>query len=302
MKTSKKVALIVAAFLFVCGAVLSAVGFSMGAGAEKTYGPSAECQESSFTVSELFYSVSVDTDECDVSFFQSTNGSCRVTCYAPEGVEHIVAVEEGMLTVREMDTRAWYEKWGIWNERVHMEIYLPQMTGAELSITTDTGDVSLPSWLSFTAVKVGTHTGDVAAQGVVAPKELLIMTNTGDVALQACEAIMLNVTTNTGDVTLADCHSDTLGAHTGTGDVQLRRSVAGHVGITTDTGDVALQAVGAEEMEIETVTGDVTGTLLSDKVFEVRSSTGDVSVPASVAGAGKCAITTSTGDINLRIE
>ena len=302
MKTSKKIALIVAAILFVGGVVLAGVGLSMSVGVENAYGPSAECQESSFTVSELFYSVSVDTDECDVSFLQSTNGSCRVTCYAPKGVEYIVAVEEGMLTVREMDTRAWYEKWGIWNERVHMDIYLPQMTGTELSITTDTGDVTLPSWLSFTAVKVVTDTGDVAMQGVVAPKELLIMTNTGDVALQACEAIMLNVTTDTGDVTLADCHSDTLGAHTGTGDVQLRRSVAGHVGITTDTGDVELQAVGAEDMEIETTTGDVQGTLRSPKVFDIETSTGDVRVPPNGTDCGTCKITTDTGDIDIQIQ
>ena len=241
MKTSKKVALIVAAFLFVCGAVLSAVGFSMGVGAEKTYGPSAECQESSFTVSELFYSVSVDTDECDVSFLQSTNGSCRVTCYAPKGVEYIVAVEEGMLTVCEMDTRAWYEKWGIGNERVHMEIYLPQMTGTELSITTDTGDVTLADCHSDT---LGAHTGtgDVQLRRSVAG-HVGITTDTGDVALQAVGAEDMEIETATGNVTGTLLSPKTFEVKTSTGDVNVPKSVegAGMCTITTSTGDVNIQ-------------------------------------------------------------
>ena len=284
MKTSKKVALIVAAILLVSGAVLSAVGFLMSVGTKNVYGPSAECRESSFAVSELFYGMAVETSECDVSFFQATNGACRIVCYAPKGVEYTVTVTDGTLTVREMDTRRWYEMWGIWNERVHMDIYLPNITGAELSITTDTGDVTLPSWLSFTAVKVVTDTGDVTAQGVVAPKELLITTDTGDVTLQACETFMLSITTDTGDIMLSDCRAHTL------------------LGITTCTGDVELRAVDAQGSVITTDTGDVKGTLLSDKEFVVKTSTGDVNVPASVSGAGKCSVTTSTGDIDLRIE
>ena len=54
------------------------------------------------------------------------------------------------------------------------------------------------------------------------------------------------------------------------------------------------------ELKIITSTGDIEGTLLSDKVFIVKSSTGDIHVPSSITG-GRCEITTSTGNIEVRV-
>ena len=54
------------------------------------------------------------------------------------------------------------------------------------------------------------------------------------------------------------------------------------------------------ELKIITSTGDIEGTLLSDKVFIVKSSTGDIDVPSSIT-SGMCEITTSTGDIEVRV-
>ena len=55
----------------------------------------------------------------------------------------------------------------------------------------------------------------------------------------------------------------------------------------------------AQSIFVKASTGEVAGTLLSLKVFITKSSTGDVYVPDSITG-GRCEITTSTGDIEIR--
>ena len=75
----------------------------------------------------------------------------------------------------------------------------------------------------------------------------------------------------------------------------------GTISIKSDTGDVRFEGSDAIEISVKTDTGDVTGTLLSEKVFITETSTGSINVPKTTSG-GKCEITTSTGDINIRIK
>ena len=58
--------------------------------------------------------------------------------------------------------------------------------------------------------------------------------------------------------------------------------------------------IDAANLEINVGTGSVRGTLLSSKVFITKTSTGDENVPETTTG-GVCKVTTSTGDIYIRI-
>ena len=71
--------------------------------------------------------------------------------------------------------------------------------------------------------------------------------------------------------------------------------------ISRSTGDVILDHCDAGQITVKTSTGDVSGTLLTEKIFIARSSTGSIHVPDTAAGE-KCQITTSTGDINIRLK
>lgn len=71
--------------------------------------------------------------------------------------------------------------------------------------------------------------------------------------------------------------------------------------IKRSTGDVTFENCDAGELAVKTSTGDVTGLLRSGKVFLVETSTGSVDVPADEFRAGACRITTSTGDIKIRV-
>lgn len=321
MKKSSKIALIVAAALFVCGVVLAAAGLSIQGSEDHAIPFAIECEEHAYPVSEIFYRVTVESTMCDVSFHQTIDGTSRVECYAPRGVWHSVTVEDGALTVREADSRRWYERWGVWNERIRMDIYLPPQSYAGLSVTTSAGDVTLPQWLSVGLGEVKSDTGDIKVQGTLMPAGLTIVTDTGDVSVsnvgmdltvmtQTGDVMLhgvrggksISVKTDTGDVTMKTCASAGLGIYTDTGDVQLSDCHADSLRVDTNTGDVELHAADADQIEIATTTGDVEGTLLSPKVFDIETSTGDVRVPSSGNDCGTCKITTDTGDIAIQIK
>ena len=87
-----------------------------------------------------------------------------------------------------------------------------------------------------------------------------------------------------------------------TGDITLKNTVASNsFSITRSTGDVNFENCDAGEITVQTSTGDVSGTLLTEKIFISRSSTGSIHVPDTVTG-GKCQITTSTGNIDIRLK
>ena len=122
MKTSKKIALIVAAILFVSGAVLAGVGLSLRPLDDKASMFAPVYLDHTIVVSEDFLHVTVNRTDCDVSFYQASDGECRVVCHAPSGVRHTAKVEEDTLTLREEDTRRWFEKIGVWAENSRIEI------------------------------------------------------------------------------------------------------------------------------------------------------------------------------------
>ena len=86
-----------------------------------------------------------------------------------------------------------------------------------------------------------------------------------------------------------------------TGDVNMTNLIATRkITIERSTGDISFDRCDASELEVKTSTGDVIGTLLTEKVFITRSSSGKIDVPETITG-GKCKVTTSTGDIKIKI-
>ena len=97
-------------------------------------------------------------------------------------------------------------------------------------------------------------------------------------------------------LTCQDLHSEG-----STGKANFKNVVVnGTLAVERDTGDVGFELCDAGEIRVKTTTGDVTGSLRTGKTFVTKTSTGDVHVPESAAG-GRCEISTTTGDIVIRI-
>ena len=317
MSRKTKIWLTIAAALVVAGLVLTA-------GAMASYNwdfhrlNTASYETNAHRISEEFRDLSIHTDTADLVFVPSTDGTCRVVCYEDAKQTHAVSVQNGTLTIRLVDDRAWFDKIGIVTETPIIKISLPSGEHGKLFIKESTGDIAISKDFQFESMDITTSTGDVTNYSS-ASETIKISTSTGYIRTENISADMLDLSVSTGNVTVsgAVCEGDiyikvstgkayltdiacrNLTTSGNTGDLSLNRVIAaGAFHIERTTGDVEFERCNAAEIYIQTDTGDVDGTLLSEKVFFITTDTGDVDVPRTMTG-GRCEITTDTGDIEI---
>lgn len=280
----------------------------------------AQTVTNTYTITEDFENISIDTDISNISFFLSNDESCEIFCQETEKNPHTVRVENGMLTVRQEDHRKWYDYIGFNFTEVKVVITLPKAEYEQLQITSATGKAEIGNPFSFNCVDIDTDTGFVnvactvrdslnisTTAGAITVKGVTVQTlkancDTGKITLtNVVAAGALNVETTTGAVLVEDCTAGSLEVECSTGKITLNSTVvSGQLSAETSTGDITLNGCDAESLDLESDTGDITGMLLTEKIIYAESDTGKISVPRCNNG-GRCEITTDTGDINVQI-
>ncbi len=321
MKTGTIVFLIIAAVLVIIGALiftsaLFAADFNISKISTVKY------QTNTYTADGTFENIIIECESADVTFKASTDDVCRIECYENEKVTHSVTVDGGTLHITADDERKWYDHitfFGFSTPKV--TVYLPNAEYSSLSVDLTTGDVHLPRGFKFWDVKIDSTTGDVECYSdVTASLDISLTTGDIDVSGVSVGKASLTVTTGdveaenlkltdcltfkstTGDVELENVTCKSLNGHGSTGSIKLENVIAEEkLSVKTTTGDVIFYSCDAEEMYVKTTTGDVRGTLLSEKIFIAETSTGKIDVPKTVTG-GRCEITTTTGDVGIRVK
>lgn len=280
MRKSTMVLLIVAICLVVIGMILLAITLGIN-GWDFRHLDTRIFETNTHPISTEFHSILVNTDTADIRFLPSPDGQCRVVCYEAENARHTVRVQDGTLTIRLAEDKAWYEYIGIHFETPKVTLYLPEEVYENLSIHADTGDVEVSDDLTFSQIAISVSTGDIHLDNITA-KSITLTQSTGDVVARNVQCQQFHSTGSTGDLELHNL------------------TASETISIARSTGDVRFEACDAEEIIIHTDTGDVTGTLLTPKIFQVETDTGRVDIPESGSG-GKCQIKTDTGDIQVEI-
>lgn len=278
-------------------------------------------ETNSHEIIENYKSISVVTDTADIVFVASESSECSVTCYEQKNAKHSVTVKDDTLVIEVVDTRKWYEYIGINFGAPKITVCIPQGEYSTLSISSDTGDVTIPKDFQFSNIDISDSTGNVTNYAS-ASGGVKIKTSTGNIRVEGITAGSLDLSVSTGKVTVSDITSGgtvTVKVSTGkanlsditcksvlssgdTGDISLNNVlVTEKLSIERSTGDVSLNGCDAAEIFIETDTGNVIGTLLSEKVFIAKTDTGRIDVPKTTAG-GRCEITTDTGNIKISIH
>ncbi|MBR5261951.1 MAG: DUF4097 family beta strand repeat protein, partial [Oscillospiraceae bacterium] len=272
------------------------------------------------SIDEKFSKINVNTDTAYISFELAKDGQCKVVCDEYAQNKHEVFVDNGTLIVKKPDGIREFISFGITTGHQNVTVYLPQKSYDKLILSSDTGKVKVPDYLTFDEAEVetdtgyiefyadvkgnlsiGSDTGRITVQDVN-PKNLDVSTCTGAIVLKnILVSGNITITTDTGDTDMTSVKCRGLEMRSDTGDITLAKVIASaSANIGTDTGDVYLNGFDANEIFIRTNTGEVMGTILSEKIFFAESDTGDVDVPRTITG-GKCEITTDTGDITIDI-
>ena len=320
MKKGTIIALIVAGLLILAGGMLAVLGLSF-AGENP---PESKLNQQEILVQEAFSNIQIHTEDCDVTFVPyNGTADAHVVFMEQERTKHIVAVENGTLTIKMEDNRKWNDHVGILDmfgrmESLEMTVYLPVAEYESLQIRTSTGDIALAQDPFFRNVVLRTSTGDISCVGVggdaldcmtatgditvqnSAPNMLKLQSNTGDCKVSTVAGDEIHMTTNTGEVDAENVNVLTFHCDTETGDVELEKVLAeDYLQIFTETGAVEIENSDAGTVNIETDTGDVSGHFLTPKWFSAFSESGNVTVPNTPEG-GECRIVTNTGEIHFR--
>lgn len=319
MEGTKKIILIVGAILVALGLIIFVTVMTVNHW-DFSKLSTVKYMTNTHTVDGSFTGICVETDTADILFALSGDETCKVVCYEQEKMQHAVNVQDGVLKISMVNTRKWYDYIGISFGQPQITLYLPESVYESVVVKASTSDVALPRELSFDNMQISVSTGDISNFASVT-QTAKIKTTTGKIWVEDVSAGALDLSVTTGHVTVSNvtCRDDvTIGVSTGdtrltdmtcknltstgsTGDLSLTNVVAaGKFSLERSTGDIRFTKSDAAEIFAETSTGDVTGSLLSDKVYITQTSTGDVDVPKTITG-GRCEISTSTGDIKIRI-
>jgi DUF4097 and DUF4098 domain-containing protein YvlB len=303
MKTSKKIALIVAAVLLGCGVVLALAGFAV-LSFDLSKLKAEPLIENTHIIRSEFDDIFVEVSTANVSIRlsgENPSNDCRVVCKERKEVYHTAEVKDGVLQVRVVDNRKWYDHINIFDEEMTVTVYLPCNTEySTLEIHTDTGDISVPMMaLKYTKAIFKSNTGDVFT-GTHATQILEARTDTGDIYVNGATGGAFAFVSNTGDIKVQVSNSLTTGAQmsviTDTGDVDLSLMNGYRMLIQTETGDIKMKKVSVDENSyIFSDSGDITLEDFESQMISIVTSTGDVELHA--ADADQIELTTSTGDV-----
>ncbi len=282
---------------------------------------SVQYETNTYAVKESFRGIAVTASEEKVFFKPAEDGKCTIVCFEEENREHRVSVIDGTLTIKPVDNQKFSLHFGVYTRNPEITVYLPESVYSDLRIETDTGDINIPEDFVFDSVAIKGHTSDVtclasAKNGIdialstgdvsisdIAAGSVDLQTTTGGIYAESvkCEGDM-HILVDTGKVNLQDMSCRNLTSEGTTGDITLNNVIASDTfSIMRDTGDVEFRASDAAAVFVQTSTGDVTGSLLTEKVFITETDTGKVEVPKSIIG-GRCEISTSTGDIRIKVR
>lgn len=292
MKKQTVIALIAAAVLIVAGGILLMLGLSYAGDPQDMLSHT----EKTYVVKDSFHSIEVDVTTCDVTLV-NTDGNFRAVCPDTETLSYTVTVEDGVLRVRQVDLRKWYDFIGIFQEDHKITLYLPQTQYDSLFVNTDTGDIFLPDPFTFAFANICTSTGDINCAAQIT-EDLTATASTGDIRVRDSAPESLTLSINTGTIRVQDVTCGACSVEADTGDVKLTGVVADTMQLQTDTGDITIENCDTESAEILSDTGDISGNFLTSKWFRASSDTGKVSVPPTREG-GECYIETDTGDITF---
>lgn len=240
MRTKTKVWLIIAASLVLIGGILFAgvmtiLRWNFMELSTVIY------ETNSYEISEVFDSISINTDTADIVFAFSDDEICRVECHEEENAKHSVTVKDGTLSIELIDNKSAYDlsrHIGLNFSTPKITVYLPKTEYTSLLIRVTTGDVYLSDINCKNLASYGT-TSDMYLDNVITTENLLIKTNTGDVMLDGCDAAEISIETSTGDVLGSLLSDKVFITEVSTGDINVPHTTTGGVcRIKTSTGDI----------------------------------------------------------------
>lgn len=338
MKTTTKIAAIVAVVLILLGLTLACISSGI-IGNDMTQLNTVTLTQTTHTIAEPFENIRIHTS-VGIQILPASGSECTVVCDDSENQYHAVSVENGTLVVKQITEHQMMQFNVMIMENPSVTVYLPESQYEDLSIDGSSGDImDVDPSFTFRNVQLKVSSGSIRFRANLV-NDLTVSTSSGDILLENVHADAIRTTATSGSITLSGCEAqqdisvqtssgdihvtDTKAAgslHTGatsgqveltdvtamsmtgkssSGDLQLYNVVIhGHLSLEATSGSISLDSSDAQSLVIQTSSGDVSGTLLSPKFFITHTSSGSVKTSDPDPAGGRCEITTSSGNIKM---
>lgn len=262
-------------------------------------------EEKTHSITEPFHSIEIQGAAYDVNVVPSDGEVCQVVCMEGEDFANPVTVEGDILRVNLKGSRSWYDPvmWFDWGRGSGVTVYLPRGEYESLLVSTMGGDIFVPEGFDFSSVRFNSASGEITFQGN-AREELFAQSVSGEVSLKNSQAAgVVKASTTSGEISLEKIAAGDIALHSVSGDVDMKNTLAQKsMEITTTSGQVYFSACDGAKIKIETVSGDVNGSLRSEKQFFSHTVSGSVYLPNATSDSQTCDVTTTSGDIEIKIQ
>ncbi len=245
-----------------------------------------------------FENLKIETSFPDVRVIPSESDKVIVTYPEGKNFTYEISIVDNELCILEKDERKWTQKFGInflTDDSVTVELPLAEYKSA--AISSQSGNIRVPSGFSFYIVALSSQSGNIEWQSDV-KGSFASSAQSGRIALSGTFGSTA-AASQSGNIVLADVSCGALGLVSQSGTVKLENvSVREALTVSTSSGSVKIEESDAGSIEIETMSGSVHCSFLTPKTYVTKTSSGSVSVPETTGG--ECRITTSSGSITCK--
>ncbi|MBQ9848452.1 MAG: DUF4097 family beta strand repeat protein [Clostridia bacterium] len=230
-------------------------------------------------IQEEFKRLKVSESFSDIELLRSQDNECKIEFTEPEKVTHTVSVDKnGLLSVKVVDERKWYDNIGIGFSESKVKIYLPEKQFESLDIDSASGDAMIAKEIEFINININTASGDI----------------TFDSDCKAGYSKSTGLSTASGDITVNGLYNGSLFVKTASGDIKLNNVCLG--------GDIEAEGLSNEgnsdtiALFVETASGSIKCNKLCGGKLSFQSASGDIEL-LNVCSRGRIEINTASGDI-----
>lgn len=311
MSRGIKVLWIVIGSIFVVGAILTAIGITLGGSGSLWlgrdgihFGPQEQnATEFADTDSEPFSNIDVELIEADVEIV--TGSAYGYTFTYTGNQDPSVEIAGGTLKVKEN-----FDVWpirilGLWDlhtSEAKLTVYVPEEASLDqVTLYTASGETVLTSnQISIEHLDCKSASGDVVLAGLQLGS-LSLDVASGDVSLSEVKASSAYLNLMSGWLNYEGAELESLDLNMASGHAAITGEITSHIKVQMASGDIDLNLKGNEDdyrYEVNRVSGDirVNGRSVSESSWPSSSSSG------SGSALGLVEINTTSGSVNLNFS
>ena len=237
----------------------------------------------------------------NIEIVKTDEAKTTVICEEKEKVYHEVTVKDGLLKIRQVDERKWYERY-IFNfnfKQMKVTVFLPKDTYEGLTLDSATGSINVKEGFAFGDVKSSTSTGSFSMEGCTA-NDVTLKSSTGSNYIERVNANKISMKSSTGSLNIKKCQAvDAVELEASTGSVRIDELTAKSFKSKTSTGGVHIKNLTVTD---DIVTNSSTGNIDLENVtaasYEAKASSGHVELTNTII-SGNIKIKTSTGHVRF---